>query len=221
MKKSWKKIERVEVYISFFMKVLMALGIGFSVFRGDYVNAILILMILLLTYIPSLLTRKYRIFLPLEFDFFIVAVIFFSLFLGEIHDFYFRFWWWDLYLHAESGFFLGMFGFILVYILNEEVRISVHMKAGFLALFAFTFAMTIGVLWEIMEFGMDSFFNFNMQKSGLVDTMWDLIFGGLGAAVITVLGYLWLKFRISSYFFDNSLAKFLEKNRKIIGGKDK
>jgi hypothetical protein len=53
--------------------------------------------------------------------------------------------------------------------------------------------LSIGALWEIFEFLMDSLFGLNMQKSGLIDTMWDLIVDALGALVISILGYLYLK----------------------------
>ena len=96
-----------------------------------------------------------------------IVFVFASLFLGEVREYYIRFWWWDLALHAGSGFLLGIIGFLLVYVLNETEEIGVHMKPGFVAFFAFLFAVGIGVLWEIFEFCMDIFFNMNMQKESI------------------------------------------------------
>jgi hypothetical protein len=93
----------------------------------------------------------------------------------------------------------GILGFLLVYVLNESRRIGTHLRAGFVALFAFTFAVTVGTLWEIFEFAADQIFGSNMQKpmlhdpSGLTDTMWDLIVDAAGAAVISGFGWWHMK----------------------------
>ncbi len=92
-----------------------------------------------------------------------------------------------------------MVGFLLVYVLNESTRIDIHMRAGFVALFVFAFAVAAGTFWEIFEFAVDQFFGTQMQKpmlgdsSGLTDTMWDLIVDTLGAAVISVFGWWHMK----------------------------
>ncbi|NIR44454.1 MAG: hypothetical protein GWM93_09820, partial [Gemmatimonadetes bacterium] len=70
-----------------------------------------------------------------------------SLFLGEIRGYYTRFAWWDVALHTASGFLLGIVGFLLVYILNQEERIPLYMKPGFVALFSFLFAVATGAIW--------------------------------------------------------------------------
>ena len=98
-------------------------------------------------------------------------------------------------LHTASGFLLGIVGFLLVYVLNVKEEIATHMTTGFVALFAFMFALGISALWEIFEFGMDRFFGMDMQKemlgdpSGLTDTMWDLIVDTVGAATIAIMGF--------------------------------
>src|SRR5699024_10767570 len=115
-----------------------------------------------------------------------------ALFLGETRGYYGRFWWWDIGLHATSGVLLGIFGFLLVYLLNGIPRLDVSMQPGFVAFFAFCFALSIGAVWEIFEFAMDALAGMNMQKpflgdpSGLTDTMWDLIMDALGALAIAV-----------------------------------
>jgi hypothetical protein len=88
------------------------------------------------------------------------------------------------------------------------------MKPGFVALFSFAFAVAVGSIWEIFEFTMDSFLGLNMQKSGLVDTMWDLIVDALGALVIAVLGYFYTKSG-TEYFVEKWIDKFIEANPRI------
>jgi len=134
--------------------------------------------------------------------------IFLSLFLGEINFFYFRFWWWDLLLHTLAGFALGLMGFSLVYYMNENSR-KINLNPYFIAFFGFCFAVTLSVFWEFFEFSMDYFFKTNMLKSGMMDTMGDLIVASFGAFVVSTLGYLGLKhyYKSAVKFFNNLILR--------------
>ena len=114
-----------------------------------------------------------------------------TLFLGEVFGFYERFWWWDTAMHATSAIGFGLIGFVLVFMMFQGDRYAAPPLA--LAFFAFCFAIMIGSLWEIFEFAMDQFFGFNMQKSGLPDTMSDLIVNMVGAAIGAGTGYAYLR----------------------------
>ncbi|MFN2436577.1 MAG: hypothetical protein ABR513_05760 [Desulfotignum sp.] len=175
----------------------------------------------MITFFPLLLEKKFRVFIPPEFVLVSIAFVFASLFLGEIHGYYTRYWWWDIALHTGSGILLGIVGFLLVHVLNETEDIGVHLKPGFVALFAFLFAVGMGALWEIFEFGMDSFFGTNMQKkmlddpSGLTDTMWDLIVDTLGAMVIAVIGYGYIKTARNESFLERWINAFIRNNPRL------
>ena len=133
-------------------------------------------------------------------------------FLGEHMKLYDTIWWWDVMLHIVSGVAFTMIGFMLVGKLSKN-----SISPLLAALFAFTFAVTIGVAWEIYEFVMDSIRNTNMQRwvfmpipenaewlsstmamrgDGLVDTMKDLIVGMASALVTSVIGYFYLKKKV-------------------------
>ncbi|MCZ0812132.1 MAG: hypothetical protein ACQEVT_12820 [Pseudomonadota bacterium] len=114
-----------------------------------------------------------------------------TLFLGEVFDFYGRLWWWDMAMHASSAIGFGLIGFLLVFMMFQGDRYAAPPIA--VAFFAFCFGMTIGTLWEIFEFGMDQLFGFNMQKSGLLDTMSDLIVNMIGAVIGAASGFAYLK----------------------------
>ena len=94
-------------------------------------------------------------------------------------------------------------------------ELDVHMKPRFVALFAFMFAMGMGAVWEIFEFGMDQLFGLNMQKSGLVDTMWDLIVDGAGALTISLLGWSYLRAVGSDSFLERWIDAFIETNPQM------
>jgi uncharacterized membrane protein YjdF len=109
---------------------------------------------------------------------------------------------------------LGFVGFLIVYILYTEKRIKTTPR--FVMLFSFCFAVAIGALWEIVEFTIDSSLGWNMQKSGLVDTMWDLIVDAIGAFVVSLSGYFYLKRKNQLPFFERGLRRFMEKNPKLL-----
>lgn len=155
--------------------------------------AFVALLTLGLTLLPVLAERRLGIRLPMSFVTAIVLFIFATIFLGEELDFYNRLWWWDIALHGGSAVGFGLTGFLFMFMLFEGDRYAA--PAWAVALMSFCFAVTIGALWEIFEFAMDQSFGLNMQKSGLVDTMWDMILDAFGAGIGAFAGYLYLKGR--------------------------
>jgi hypothetical protein len=196
------------------LQIILLIGLVLSIYEHRWLIAFLVAGILILTVLPTALGKRFAVYIPPEFELLAILFIFASLFLGEVRGYYVKFWWWDVLLHAGSGFLLGIMGFLLVYVLNQEEKIQLHMKPAFVALFSFTFALAIGSIWEIFEYSMDSLFGLNIQKSGLVDTMWDLIVDAAGALVIAVLGYWYMK-RGSEYFVEKWIAKFVEGNPRL------
>ena len=207
--------------LTLILQTILVVGVVFAVWEQQWLTALITIGIILVTLVPLILAKRLRVFIPPEFVLFAIVFVFASVFLGEVHGYYVRFWWWDLVLHAGSGFLLGIIGFLLVHVLNETEDIDVHMKPGFVAFFAFLFAVGIGALWEIFEFSMDSFFAMNMQKemlgdpSGLTDTMWDLIVDTLGALIITVLGYSYVKTARNASFLERWIDSFIKSNPRF------
>ncbi|HUF17134.1 MAG TPA: hypothetical protein VMS12_03715 [Thermoanaerobaculia bacterium] len=202
------------------MRVLhasLAIGLVLAIFERQWLSAMAILAIFAVTFLPSFAFRHLRVYIPPEFELLAIVFVYAALFLGEVLNYYQRFWWWDIALHATSGLLLGIFGFLLIYVLNEDDQVDLHMRPRFVAIFAFVFALAVGALWEIFEFSMDQIFGMNMQKpmfgdpSGLTDTMWDLIVDAAGALLISVFGWWYLK-RPERSFIELWIAKFLEGN---------
>ncbi|MBT3419068.1 MAG: hypothetical protein HN726_03555 [Candidatus Magasanikbacteria bacterium] len=209
-------IQSIELFIYYALKIIIVFGAFFALVQGQWIDLVVISLILFLTFLPRLVKNRYQLFFPLEFDLFLVVFIFCTLFLGEVHNYYTVFPWWDLYLHSISGFWFGVFGFLLVYILNTRKKMSgAQVKPFFVALFAFSFSVLCGTVWEIFEFSMDSFFSLTMQEGSLSDTMWDLIVDTIGAFSISLLGYLWMKKRVRFFVFDHSISQFVEKNPRL------
>lgn len=155
--------------------------------------AFVALATLALSLAPVVVARWADVHVPPSFIAAMVIFIGATLFLGEVFDFYGRFWWWDVVMHGASAVGFGMIGFVLVFMMFQGDRLAAPPVA--VAFFAFCFALTIGTLWEIFEFAMDQTFGFNMQKSGLMDTMTDLIVDAIGALIGAATGFGYLKGR--------------------------
>ena len=146
---------------------------------------------LALSFAPVVVARWTDVHVPPSFIAALVLFVGATLFLGEVYDFYERFWWWDMVMHGASAVGFGLIGFVLVFMMFQGDRYAAPPVA--VAFFAFCFAMTIGTVWEILEFFMDQSFGFNMQKSGLMDTMGDLITNAVGALLGAATGFFYLK----------------------------
>jgi len=214
------KAERIHRYLVIFLHIIMAVELVAVVYEGHWAHTFLLLAISIITLMPIVLNRKFRIYIPAEFQILTIVFVFAALFLGEIHRYYDRLWWWDIALHASAGLLLGIFGFLMVYVLNEDRRAQLSMRPRFVAFFAFLFAVTVSVLWEIFEFAMDRIFGTNMQKpmlgddSGLTDTMWDLIVDVIGALIISLLGW-WYLIRRKRSFIEVWIDKFISRNSHL------
>lgn len=162
-----------------------------ALFNAEWVVAFAALGTAALTLVPIYVQRVIDVHIPAGFLVAIAAFLMATLFLGEVRDFYERIWWWDIMLHIGSAVAFGLVGVILMLILVKGNRLTAAPIT--VSFFAFCFAVMIGVLWEILEFTMDQTLGTNTQKSGLDDTMWDLVVDCLGAAIGAAAGWVYLK----------------------------
>ena len=134
----------------------------------NFENVFLCILTLVLLLLPTVLERRLQIDLPNTLEIIIMLFIFAAEILGEIQAYYTAFPYWDTMLHTINGFLAAAVGFSMVMLLNDDDRITFHLSPAFLALVAFCFSMTIGVLWEFFEFGMDFFLGTDMQKDTVI-----------------------------------------------------
>lgn len=164
-----------------------------SLWLGQWDEAFIAILTLALTFVPIVFEKQMAVELPIAFSAMIVVFLFASLFMGEIGGFYERYWWWDMVLHSGSAIGFGLIGYVLVFMLFEGDRFAAPPIV--LAVLSFCIAITIGTIWEVFEFAMDQIFGMNMQKSGIVDTMWDIIVNIIGASIGAAAGYFYQKGR--------------------------
>lgn len=125
------------------------------------------ILVLVLFLVPSLVEGMARIEIPGLFQAIIYSFIFAAEILGEIDHYYVLIPGWDTILHTLNGFLCAAIGFSLVDLLNRSSK-NVNLSPVYVTLVAFCFSMTIGVLWEFVEFGFDTFFGMDMQKDTFV-----------------------------------------------------
>ena len=202
------------------LQILVVLTMVAEIFNRNFYNVFLCLLTLVLFNIPRFVDLKLNIKLPTMLEVVILLFIFAAEILGEIQSFYTIFPYWDTILHTINGFIMAAIGFALIDILNQDPRFHINMSPFFVAFVAFCFSMTVGVVWEFFEFGMDQIFGMDMQVSlngitstivnynggqyvieggyldvGIIDTMKDLMVNCIGAVVFSIIGILYIKHR--------------------------
>ena len=150
------------------LSFLIVLAMVRAAFMHRYENIFVCVLSLALFCVPMLIERSLAIDIPPLMEGIIYCFIYAAEILGEINSFYTLIPGWDTMLHTMNGFLVAAVGFSLVDLFNRSERFSVKLSPLFLAIVAFCFSMTVGVLWEFFEFSMDQFFGTDMQKDFLV-----------------------------------------------------
>lgn len=164
-----KKSVVAAVYIVLRLMVLAVMVAQF--FNGNFENVFLCVLTLILFLLPTIFEKSLQIDLPNALEIIILLFIFAAEILGEIRAFYTTFAYWDTMLHTLNGFLCAAIGFSLVDMCNRHKRISLSLSPVYMAIVAFCFSMTIGVLWEFFECTMDQFFLLDMQKDTVVNVI--------------------------------------------------
>ena len=162
------KHKKRDITIYVILRFFVIVTLIAQLIRGNYENVFLCILTLILFTIPTIIDKKLNIALPNALESIILLFIFSAEILGEVQNFYGIFKGWDSILHTINGFLCAAIGFSLIDILNRSEKFHTKMTPAFVALVAFCFSMTIGVLWEFFEFGMDVTFKTDMQKDRIV-----------------------------------------------------
>ena len=146
------------------LRTIVILVLIRSLFNGHLDNAIVCAFVLLLYVLPQFVENRMNIEIPSVLEIVIFVFVFMAEILGELDSYYLKYEHWDTILHTSSGFLLAAVGFSLVNLLNKSERVRVQLSPVYLAVVAFCFSMTMGVLWEFFEFAADRWLLFDMQK---------------------------------------------------------
>ena len=156
--------------IYFLLRVLVVISMIGQWLNGNWNNVALCILTLILFTLPTIISKSFHVTLPEPLEIIVYLFIFSAEILGEIQNFYGIFTHWDSILHTLNGFLCAAIGFSLVDILNHNDDFHIHMSPSFAALVAFSFSMTVGVLWEFGEFAADRYLGKDMQKDRIVES---------------------------------------------------
>ena len=153
------------------LRLIVLASLVSAILRQEYESAFVCVLVLFLFMLPFFIQKNFGIRLPSTLEIIILLFIFAAEILGELQSYFIQYPYWDTMLHTTNGFLCAAFGFSLIDILNRDAKIKFTLSPVYVALAAFCFSMTIGVLWEFFEFGMDRLFHMDMQKDTIVHTI--------------------------------------------------
>lgn len=169
--KEYLKSKKAVVAVYVLLRFLVMATFVLRVLDGDYESAAICILTLILFTMPSFVERRLHIDLPDALEIVILLFIFAAEILGEIQEFYVLVPHWDTALHTINGFLFAAIGFSMVNLLNTNKYIALNLSPFYVAVAAFCFSMTIGVLWEFFEWAMDSWFDMDMQKDTILNAI--------------------------------------------------
>ncbi len=153
------------------LRLIVVASLVSAIIRREYESAFVCVLVLFLFMLPFFIQKNFGIRLPSTLEIIILLFIFAAEILGELQSYFIQYPYWDTMLHTTNGFLCAAFGFALVDILNRDTKIKFELSPIYIALVAFCFSMTIGVLWEFFEFSVDRLFHLDMQKDTIVHTI--------------------------------------------------
>lgn len=151
------------------LRILVLLTAVRCAFTHNYESLAICVLTLVLFLLPSLFEQLLKIEIPPVFQIIIYLFIFAAEILGEVNKYYTAIPGWDTMLHTINGFLCAAIGFSLFNILNRGSK-SMQLSPFYLSLVAFCFSMTVGVVWEFIEFTADQMFFLDMQKDFVVSS---------------------------------------------------
>lgn len=170
IRKIIKSTDKKSLIVYVVIRFLIILCLIMQIIRGQWSNAFLCLVTLILIHAPYFIEKKFKIELPDTLQTIIILFLFAAEILGEINNFFNIFKNWDMMLHTINGFICAGIGFSLVDLMNKNSK-TINLSPSFLILVSFAFSMTIGVMWEFGEFIMDKFFLLDAQKDTQINTI--------------------------------------------------
>ena len=155
----------------FILRLIVVTMLVVNLLERDYESAFICGLALVLFFLPAFIEKQFRVDLPSLMEVVILLFIFGAQILGELSNYYGQYPYWDTMLHTVNGFLCAAFGFSLIDILTRNKQEKFRLSPLYVSLVAFCFSMTVGVLWEFFEYGMDVVFLTDMQKDTVVRSL--------------------------------------------------
>lgn len=183
---------------------------------GDILYGTFCVGALVLTLLPAIHARSLDAGIPIELEFALLWLIVTDMTLGNAIGLY-RLVWYDKALHLSSSMLIATIGFLAIYVLHLTHRTRFHPWIDGLAILMVT--LGVGALWEIAEFAADRLLDRRTQGApnlpAIDDTMFDLIFDGIGGVLGSVLGPLYIRYSKRSKDLVQSFARLRGRRDRV------
>lgn len=173
MREKYKETNKKSIVVYLVLRILVIVSMVFQIIQGNISNVAMCILALLLFTLPTIVSEKFKIGIPSLLEIIVYMFIYASAILGEIHNFYGIIPFWDTLLHTLNGFICAGIGFSLVDLLNQSSA-KFNLSPLYIAIVAFCFSMTIGILWEFYEFTADRVARLDMQKDRIVTSIYSV-----------------------------------------------
>lgn len=170
MRRKYKETNKKSIAVYLLLRIFVIFSMILQILLGNIANAVMCIVALLLFTLPTIISETFRIGIPTLLEILIYLFIYSSAILGEINNFYGIIPFWDTLLHTLNGFLCAGIGFSLVDLLNQNSK-KVNLSPLYIAIVAFCFSMTIGILWEFFEFSADKIVRTDMQKDRIIQSI--------------------------------------------------
>lgn len=203
-----------------FRALLVAAGVS-SVFKDDWLNFALSLFALTLTFLPTIIEKKWNFNFPSLFEILILIFIYLSLFSEIMDHIVHNFWWWKFFLNSLSTVVIGAIVFSLVYLLFWEKRTHIGLSPAIIAIFSFCLSFTIATVMEISVFALGYLVGFDMQRYEILSTAPYLVSNMFLDLIITLsvalIGFEYMRYHKEhkKNLLDVMVAGFIEKNPRF------
>lgn len=205
-----KKKLTYDIWLEIILYIITAGYIIYGIARGnnDYtMNAILTIAVMAM---PRIIMKVFKFKTSPFLNFVVQFFIFVSMFLGRLNNYYTKFSWWDLFLHAVSGIVIFIVAY-MVFMVQNDYKVD-NVKPILIITYTLLFAVAMTAVWEMWEFAGDTLFGLNSQGASLLDTMEDIIAGSTGPLIMVPFLYYYLKGKKNILF--EELTIFMKENNK-------
>lgn len=187
------KISKLSSIVALLIEIILLISAIFIIKSKQWQDLTFLLLAIVLIIVPFTITHianKKNIVLPSNFQLVCIVFILLTIYFGELKKFYIRFWWWDLFIHT----IFGTYGVVIALsvakgIFKKDETITKKKFVIFILIYAFSFSIALGTLWEVFEFLGDYFLKTHMIKGGLEDTLSDIIVKVISAYITCVIYY--------------------------------
>lgn len=170
--------------VYFILRLIVLILLLVNLWERDYESAFICVLSLVLFLLPAFIEKQFRVQIPTLMEVVILLFIFGAEILGELQNYYTQYPYWDVMLHTTNGFVCAAFGFSLIDILTRNRQEKFRLSPLYVSLVAFCFSMTVGVLWEFFEYGMDVLFLTDMQKDTMIHSIASVDLSSDGTVVV-------------------------------------